>query len=96
MCDCCNKAREWPEHPMFNPACIFCGARIIQRAPAYATGATECSTRRTANLRIWVDDFGHDELEIRRMVKGPLAIGPEKPVAAEPLNPGKPRSRTRK
>lgn len=83
-CNCCQAARLYPQHNQFNPACLYCGARIIQRAPAYATGATECSARRTANLRIWVDDFGHDEQEIRRMVKGPLSIGPEKPAESDP------------
>lgn len=43
-------------------------------------GATECTTRRKAVLADWVA-FGHSESELRRLVKGEIAIGPDKAAA---------------
>jgi len=77
MCDLCNIARQFPEHPRFCPSCIFCGARIIQLLGKLPIGVTECTTRRQQSLAVWVE-WGHSEQEIRRLAKGSLALGLEK------------------
>lgn len=72
-CDCCKTARTVPGYTMFNPACLHCGARLIQSIGTLQIAASEASKRRTAQLKHWVA-FGHSEIEIRHLVKGPLAI----------------------
>ncbi len=81
ICDCCQTATINPAYPMFNPACLHCGARIIQAIGTLQIAASEASKRRTAQLKDWVA-FGHLESEIRRLVKGPLAIAPP-PTSSE-------------
>jgi len=75
-CKCCQTARSYPEYRMFDPACLYCGARLIQFLARLPIGQTECTQRRRAMLALWIE-HGHNEQEIRRLVKGPLAIGPD-------------------
>lgn len=81
-CPCCRIARQFSDYRMFNPACIYCGARMIQTLGKLRIPASQCSARRTAALHAWME-YGHDEQQIRSMVKGPLAIGPEKGSVCE-------------
>ena len=78
MCDLCQIARHYPEHRFYSPACLHCGARLIQRLGMRRISISECTARRKAVLADWVAQ-GHAEAEIRRLVKGPLAIQPEAP-----------------
>lgn len=78
-CECCERARKFSGFNRFSPACLHCGARIIQHLGTLQIGRTECSQRRRAALANWLA-WGHSEAEIRRLVKGPLAIAPV-PVA---------------
>ena len=60
---------------MFCPSCIYCGARLIQVIGTFAIAASVCTARRRVVLADWMA-HGHSEQEIRRLAKGPLAIGP--------------------
>ena len=77
MCECCLNAKAHFSHPYFDPACLFCGARIIQMIGTHPIAASVCATRRRAQLAVWVS-YGHSETEIRRLAKGPICIGPGK------------------
>ena len=89
-CPECQTARTYPENRMFNPACIFCGARLIQILGNVKISAAECKRRRKDALRVWVE-HGHSEQTIRSLVDGPLAIGPDTgsvhPTSTKPLSP---------
>lgn len=72
-CPCCNTAKSFPGYRMFNPACLHCGARIIQSFGALQIGPSERRTRRQAMLAEWVA-HGHSEAQIRELAKGTLCI----------------------
>lgn len=74
-CTDCTATREAPAWPMHNPACIYCGARLIQRIGKYNIAVAAVTERRRAVLADWVA-HGHDEAQIRALVKGPLAVEP--------------------
>ena len=74
-CANCITAKGFNGYRMFNPACIYCGARLIQRLGMFQIPTSECTTRRRAVLADWMA-HGHDEAQIRALVKGPLAIAP--------------------
>ena len=74
-CTDCKAAKEtsglWPQH---NPACLHCGARLIQRLGKVRTPTSEQITaRRKVVLADWIA-HGHSEQELRALVKGPLAV----------------------
>ena len=79
MCANCDKSRDQPGYRMFNPTCIWCGVRILQQAADFPLPESVVKERRKANLAIWVE-YGHSELEIRRLFKGPPAFAPIGPV----------------
>ena len=83
MCDCCDIARESPQHRMFDPSCLYCGARIIQQLGTLQIGATECRQRRLAQLKVWTDS-GFLDADLRRLAKGPDALGPVRSVESAP------------
>lgn len=83
MCTDCEAAREtggrWP---MFSPACLWCGARLIQQIKALTQRpAAERSARCTAVLTDWVA-HGHPEPELRALSAGSMPLAP--PGAPEP------------
>lgn len=87
---------------MFNPACLHCGARLIQSLGRLPIPASECRQRRQAMLAHWLK-HGHSEAEIRALVKGPLAVqpkaseaGPAGATACDSPTPAKRPSRGRK
>lgn len=75
MCDTCDQARAAPLHPMFCPACLHCGARLIQRLGHLPRSRDEIKARRQAVLRDWMA-FGHAEEDLRALAKGPLPLAP--------------------
>lgn len=87
----CKIARSSPKYSMFNPACIHCGARIIQCLGTLPIAASECSARRKAMLKVWTD-WGHSEERIRALVKGEMAFGPVESTASAGPTPRKQRS----
>jgi hypothetical protein len=77
---------------MFNPACLYCGARMIQHLGTLPITPGECKARRLAVLRDWAQ-FGHCETTIRALVPGPLCIGPA--IAAESASQTSEKTRCR-
>lgn len=75
---------------MFTPRCIFCGARLIQMIGTFPIAASDASARRKVVLSDWVN-YGHNEVEIRRLVKGSTALGPVQSTAPVSQTPKKRR-----
>jgi len=68
---------------MHSPACVYCGARLIQSIMAYRIPAADRTRQAKAALARWLQ-FGHDEAEIRRLVKLDTALEPEHERDATP------------
>lgn len=76
-CECCATQRDYPGVTDTQcPTCLYCGARGIQRIMQLQVSREKKSEWAKAVLNRWVQ-FGHDEAEIRRLVKGPLAVAPK-------------------
>ncbi len=75
-CDDCNATREAPAHRLFNPACLHCGARLIQQLGKLPRPRDEITARRRKVLADWVA-YGHAEADLRELAKGALALAPE-------------------
>jgi hypothetical protein len=76
ICTQCNTARDFAAYRFYSPACIHCGARLIQRLALRDISNAECTALRKVVLADWVA-WGHNEAEIRRLVKGEPAIAPK-------------------
>jgi hypothetical protein len=75
-CDCCHRARLSPAYPLFCPACLHCGARLIQAVGRLPIGRQEASTRRRKVLADWMA-HGHPEQQIRNLADSDvMAIAP--------------------
>ena len=71
-CIDCNHDREHP-HRQYCPTCIYCGARLIKRIGAIFNGDRAMKQARMRQVLADWKAHGHDESEIRRLVKeGPL------------------------
>lgn len=70
MCDCCSTARAYPSFAFFNPACVFCGARLIQRIQRGCNHLSPDAKRERlrGDLDRWLA-HGHNELRIRALAK---------------------------
>ncbi len=78
MCLDCTNAREATGNwRYFDPRCLWCGARLIQRIPKFSKTEAETTQRRRVVLADWIAQ-GHSEKEIRTLVAGPLAYEPVK------------------
>ena len=68
-CKSCQASREtnglWHT---FDPACAFCGARLIQKIGRLQLSAKESTDRKRAVLADWLA-LGHSELQIRALAK---------------------------
>ena len=73
ICKNCTVAKGFPAYRMFNPACLHCGVRLIQRLGLYPISHQECSKRRRMVLNDWMAQ-GHDEATMRDLVNGPTCI----------------------
>lgn len=62
-------------HRMFNPACVHCGARLIQRLGKLARPREEIAARRRQVLADWMAQ-GHPEADLRRLAKGQVPLAP--------------------
>lgn len=67
-CDCCNTARSFPEYRMFDPACLYCGARYIQflGMGVFELPSTTVKALREKVLNDW-EAHGHERVEIREI-----------------------------
>lgn len=72
-CDECTAAREAPEHRLFNPLCVWCGARYFRRLKTWPAPRTmedgngnarpETKDERQqwrADVLRWWAQYGHD------------------------------------
>ncbi len=77
VCEDCAVAREHPLHRLFNPACLWCGARLIQhiRRLKGIRPTDELTARCKVVLKDWMA-YGHAESELRALCDGPMAIQP--------------------
>jgi hypothetical protein len=75
-CECCTASRETNGvYRLFDPKCIYCGARLIQKIGKLQIAASEARDRRKAVLGDWCS-YGHSEKAIRALVRGPAALEP--------------------
>ena len=76
-CSDCAAARETSgSWRFYDPRCLWCGARCIQRIPKFAGTAAEAAQRRRVVLADWMA-LGHAEAELRGLAKaGALAYEP--------------------
>lgn len=76
-CDCCEAARSNAWHSLFDPACLWCGARLIQciRRLKGIRPRDELTARCQVVIRDWVA-YGHAESELRALCDGPMAVQP--------------------
>jgi hypothetical protein len=78
----CTTARQYPGYNQFNPACLYCGARILQHLGTLHIPPSECRNRRRNELAIWVA-HGHNEALLRELAKSDTpALAPESGPAA--------------
>jgi hypothetical protein len=89
-CNCCQAARLYQAHNQFNPACLYCGARIIQHLGTMQIQKSDCTRRRRDALATWVA-HGHNEAQIRALASGPLALTPLPDTTQPDSKPPKPR-----
>ena len=91
-CDCCQAARESPDHRMHCPSCLWCGARLIRNLGRLALSADQIRARRQAVLSDWMD-HGHAEADLRAWAKRAdcYAPGPECPSESDGPRPTKRR-----
>ena len=76
-CTNCETAREFPDYRMFNPACLHCGARLIQKMQRlYQLTAEQRRDRSRDALAAWMCQ-GHDEQQLRKLAKGAWAVQPK-------------------
>lgn len=75
MCKNCNVAKGFAGYRLFNPACLHCGARLIQHLGTLPIPTADCVRRRRAVLADWMA-HGHTEADLRALAKGPTAIAP--------------------
>lgn len=67
MCSDCEASRTCSGHyRLFSPACIHCGARLIQAIGKVGKTAAEITQRRRVVLADWMA-MGHDEQELRAL-----------------------------
>ena len=93
-CEQCHTATSFPTYRWFNPACLYCGARLIQHLGQLPIAASDCKARRQTVLKDWLS-YGHSEAELRTLVQGPAAFPPgqDKAAVSVLLSSVKPRSR---
>jgi hypothetical protein len=79
-CEDCDKARTAPLYRLYSPACLWCGARLINRLGSVLRPSSEITERRRRVLKDWMD-HGHEELRLRTLAKGSDCFAPSGPVA---------------
>lgn len=81
-CDCCKAAQEAPAYNLYCPACLWCGARLIQVLGTLPRPRDEIAERRRKVLADW-GRYGHEESDLRRLAKQNPCFAPSGPV--EPM-----------
>ena len=79
-CPCCKDARDWPgtvAARTYTPACLYCGARLIQALGKLRQPREEIAERRRKVLADWIA-HGHPEADLRALAKcDALPLAPE-------------------
>lgn len=76
-CDSCAVARGFPDYRLFDPACLWCGARYWRLLPDVAPRAADLTRRRDAVVATW-SKYGHDPRELVTLAGAPgLPLEPE-------------------
>lgn len=87
-CDSCAK-----DH-LYNPACLYCGARLIYRIGRLQAPREVIQQRRRTVLADWMG-YGHSEADLRALAKTEC-FGQESSTVSVPQKEKKPRSVKRK
>ena len=79
-CTNCENASNWPgtvAARTYTPACLWCGARLIQALGKLRQPREEIAERRRKVLADWMA-HGHSEADLRELAKGEaLPLAPE-------------------
>jgi hypothetical protein len=76
-CEECARARANPDHHrVYDPACLWCGARYVKQLRQYYPGKTDLAEKRKAAMDVW-ERNGHDRVQLRELAT----------AAALPLEP---------
>ncbi len=74
-CQDCQRAAVGPLYRLHCPTCVYCGARLIQKIQKLPISAEDKRTRCRQVLADWLA-FGHNELQLRALAKGPVPLQP--------------------
>lgn len=72
MCEECDRARIYEHHPRYDPACMYCGARYLQRVPYQKTK----KDHRSHILEVW-GKLGHDTARLLELALGGIPLAPQ-------------------
>lgn len=93
-CHECQRARETAgQCTWYSPACLWCGARLIQRLGTLQRPRDEITARRQKVLADWVA-YGHADSSLRSLAKQPGCYEPDgqgSATASAPPRSGKRR-----
>ena len=91
-CECCTAAKESPDHRMYDPACLWCGARLLRNLRRHPITTDQLKARRQTVLSDWMR-YGHAEADLRAWAKRDDCFdpGPECGPESEPRKPTKRR-----
>ena len=84
-CDCCQVAKEFPQYRWYDPACMWCGARLLRNLGQRPISREEVTQRRQRVLSDWMQ-YGHAESDLRAWAKRADCFdpGPECSSESEP------------
>ena len=75
-CACCSASRETAGNsPYFDPACLFCGGRLIAKLGTLKQLPSIITQRRKNVLKDWMQ-MGHSEARLRELAKAPESLEP--------------------
>lgn len=96
MCECCNEAREAPQHHrFFAEGCLHCAARRIQFIQRSLNLAPDAIRTRCRTALAQAMELGLPEQEIRAMAKRPEWQLQQPAMDAQPASLPAPRKRGR-
>lgn len=79
-CEECRTASDnYPTHRIFNPLCKYCGGRYIRMIGQQPMTEQGITAWRRKVLSDWIK-YGHEESELRRLARLPLAHSVEPPL----------------
>lgn len=94
-CDDCARTRNGPGWNFFNPACIWCGARLVGRLRKLPRRPGEIQARQAKVLEDWAS-YGHSKDEMLALSHDECPVSPLPPSDSDSQSQTKPRSATKK